>query len=73
MTNNRATTIKTATIIEAKRGKWILSSILTSGNKTAASINATIKGRITAEVIFKTAPAKIQHRKTIKKKEARPE
>jgi hypothetical protein len=67
------TIIITINIIDKKRGQWILSMSLISGNITKANNEAITKGKIIAAVIFKTAPAIMQQIKTSRKKIARPE
>ena len=72
MTNKRATIIKIAKIIEINRGNPSLSSTNKSGYITDAIINPTVNGKITPDVIFRTAPAIITQINTSKKKDARP-
>ena len=67
------TIIKITKRIDKKRGNLNLSSTFMSGYIAQDSKTAIVKGKMTDEAIFNTAPAKIQHIKTIKKKLARPE
>jgi hypothetical protein len=68
-----ATIIRTTREIDKKRGTRSLSSHFTKGYITKASKTEIVKGRITTAAIFKTAPARVQQMKTIRKKMARPE
>jgi len=68
-----ATMMTTISVMDKSRGNLYFSSHFTNGYITKASNIAIMKGKITDEAIFSTAPIRKQQIKIIREKIARPE